>query len=89
MEFLHQPASGPIHTLAVDRTKAEALMLVLEAGFDTLIAQTAAASKADPDDAERRHVLDKLETAEAVLEELEDAFVDPDRAYRAVRRKAR
>ena len=75
MEFLHQPASGPIHTLAVDRTKAEALMLVLEAGFDTLIARTAAASKDDPDDGERRQVLEKLETAEAVLEELEDVFV--------------
>ena len=77
MEFLHQPSSGParIHTLAVDRTRAEALMLVLEAGFDTLIARTAAASRDDPDDAARRQVLEKLETAEAVLEELEDVFV--------------
>ena len=77
MQFLHQPSSGPVrvHTLAVDRTRAEALMLVLEAGFDTLIAQTAAASKDDPDAAERRQVLEKLEAAEAVLEELEDAFV--------------
>jgi hypothetical protein len=75
MDFLQQPASGPIHTLAVDRTRAEALMLVLEAGFDALIAQTAAASKDDPDDAQRREVLEKLETAEAVLEELEDVFV--------------
>ena len=73
---MHQLSSGPprIHTLALDRTRAEALMLVLEAGFDTLIAQTAAASKEDADGAERRHVLDKLETAEAVLEELEDVF---------------
>ena len=73
---MHQPSSGPpqIHTLAVDRTRAEALMLVLEAGFDTLIARTAAASKDDTDGAERRHVLEKLETAEAVLEELEDVF---------------
>lgn len=77
MEYLHQPPSGParIHTLAVDRARAEALMLVLEAGFDTLIARTAAASKEDPDAAERRQVLDKLETAEAVLEELENVFV--------------
>jgi hypothetical protein len=51
------------------------LMLVLEAGFDALIARTAAASKDDPDSAERRQVLDKLETAEAVLEEIEDVFV--------------
>jgi hypothetical protein len=77
MEFRHQPSSGParIHTLAVDRARAEALMLVLEAGFDALIARTAAASKDDPDSAERRQVLDKLETAEAVLEEIEDVFV--------------
>ena len=82
MEYLQQPSSGTarIHTLAVDRTRAEALMLVLEAGFDTLIARTAAASKAEPDDAERRHVLDKLETAEAVLEELEEVF---DAAHQA------
>ena len=78
MEVLHQPSSGPLrfHTLAVDRTRAEALMLVLEAGFDTLIAQTAAASKDDPDDAARRSVLERLETAEAVLEELEDVFAN-------------
>ena len=73
---MHQPSSGPprIHTLAVDRTRAEALMLVLEAGFDTLIALTAAASRDDTNGVERRHVLEKLETAEAVLEELEDVF---------------
>ena len=82
MEYLQQPSSGTarIHTLAVDRTRAEALMLVLEAGFDTLIARTAAASKDEPDDAERRQVLDKLETAEAVLEELEEVF---DAAHQA------
>ncbi|HXW10740.1 MAG TPA: hypothetical protein VD737_09000 [Steroidobacteraceae bacterium] len=77
MDYLHSSSSGParVHTLAVDRTRAEALMLVLEAGFDSLIARTAAASKENPDAAERRQVLEKLETAEAVLEELEDAFV--------------
>jgi hypothetical protein len=68
------PSPGAVHTLTVDRAQAEALMLVLEAGFDTLIAQTAAAAKDDPDVAARRSVLASLETAEGVLLELEDAF---------------
>jgi hypothetical protein len=75
MNVLQQtPSSGAVHTLTVDRVQAEALMLVLEAGFDTLIAQTAAAAKDDPDVAARRRVLASLETAEGVLLELEDAF---------------
>ena len=74
MESLQHAGPDAVHTLTVDRARAEALMLVLEAGFDTLIAQTAAESGSEAGADTRMSVLARLETAEAVLDELEEVF---------------